>query len=368
MTTIHLVYPYGPVIRTPETIGRHLAKGLRREYDVIQYDWNDTRTIEPGADDILLGHPHDAPWTIFRRSARREGWKRIVAMFPYSGDPRKVETFDPVVPRCDLVLAITGKYWFDTINDSLFSHWAPKMIHLDLAVDRTEFPVIKKFFNPPGSRRFLYIGNTGWHKNPGYLSDLAGRAGGCPISWMGTGGHGIRSIVTRGRVGGREIRGTKALGSYDFSAEESQQLVAEHDFLLTVGKGDPNPTTILEAMAWGLVPVCTPTSGYVGYPGIVNIPPDDVDRAATVLQELQELSGSSLLDMQRVNWQTLDSHFNWGRFTDQVIEAIRSEASPPLSRESPLRLARLRAGALVSPESLLRRHNLKLLMASRPRG
>jgi glycosyltransferase involved in cell wall biosynthesis len=362
MTRIHLIYPYGPAIKAPESIGRHLAQRLRHDFEVIQYDWAETRVLQPGADDILLGHPHDAPWTIFRRSARKPGWRRVIAMFPYSGDPRKVESFDAVIPRCDLVLAITGSYWFDSVGNSMFSHWAPKMIHLELAVDRDEFPIIKTRFNPPGSRRFLYIGNTAWHKNPEYLSKLATLATGCPISWMGTGAHGIRSIVTRGRVGGREIKGTRTLGAHDFRDEASRRLVAEHDFLLTVGKGDPNPTTILEAMAWGLVPVCTPTSGYVGYPGIVNIPPDNPERGAIVLKELQALPESRLLEMQDANWQALDNHFNWDRFAGQVLQAVRSEASPVLLKESPLRLARLRAGALIAPQSMLRRHNLKLLL------
>src|SRR5512132_2659791 len=84
VTTIHLVYPHGPSISCPDAIGRHLGERLRPHFQVLQYDWDETRALEPGPDDVLLGHPHPAPWTIFRRSARKAGWRRIVPMTPFN--------------------------------------------------------------------------------------------------------------------------------------------------------------------------------------------------------------------------------------------------------------------------------------------
>jgi glycosyltransferase involved in cell wall biosynthesis len=343
---IHLIYPHGPSISCPDAIGRNVSKRLGQHHEVLAYDWDDRTTINPGDDDVLLGHPHPSPLTIFRRSVKRHGWRRILMMSPYNSDPRQVAFVDPLVPRCDLYLAITGNFWFRSVSRSLFAHWAPKMIHVDLAVDRDDFPVIKTRFNPPGARRFLYIGNSGWQKNTSYLTRLAELIAPAPISWIG-----------RGRWG---IAGLRALGYHDFATEASRHVVASHDFLLTVGTADSNPATILEAMAWGLVPVCTPTSGYIGHPGIVNIPSDDPSRAAGVLKHLQVTPEDELRKMQVENWETLDSHYNWDRFAQQLLQAIESDWTPEADRENLGRRIRLMLAALTSPY-FINRANLRLL-------
>jgi hypothetical protein len=346
VTRVHFVYPHGPSISCPDAIGRNVAQRLRQHFEVIQHDWDDTKVIEPGEADVLLGHPHPAPWTVFRRSARRPGWRRIIMMSPYNHDPKQVAFVDSLVPRCDVYLAITGNFWFESINSSTFSHWEPKMVHVDLAVDRRDFPALKTQFNPPHLRRFLYIGHTHWSKNVRYLEQLAQMMTHSTISWIGSG-------KTR-------IKGVTSLGHQDFASESARKLVASHDFLLTVGRADANPATLLEGMAWGLVPVCTPTSGYEGNPSIVNIPLGDPQGALRVLERLQSAPEDALTSMQAANWRALDAHFNWDRFASQVREAIDSGASPPMLREGTGRKARLRIAAVVSPYSL-QSGNLRLL-------
>jgi hypothetical protein len=346
VTRVHFVYPHGKSISCPDAIGRNVAHRLKQHFEVIQYEWDDTKVIEPGDGDVLLGHPHPAPWTVFRRSARRPGWRRIIMMSPYANDPRQVAFVDPFLSRCDLYLAITGNFWFESINSSPFSHWEPKMVHMDLAVDRRDFPPLKTEFSPPHFRRFLYIGHDRWYKNVRYLEQLAQMTH-SSISWMGSG-------RTR-------IKGVSMLGHQDFASESARRLVASHDFVLTVGRADANPTTLLEGMAWGLVPVCTPTSGYAGYQSIVNIPLDDPQGAVRVFERLQCIPEEVLIGMQTANWRALDAHFNWDRFAWQVREAIDSRVSPPMLREGTGRKAGLQVAAIVSPLSMLRRGNLRLL-------
>jgi glycosyltransferase involved in cell wall biosynthesis len=209
------------------------------------------------------------------------------------------------------------------------------MVHLDLAIDRADFPVIKRRFNPPGSRKFLYIGHDGWQKNPRYLEQIAKMMPDQTISWMGS---------------GKNLEGLKRLGRQDFGSAAARRLVASHDFVLTVGSFDANPSTILEAMSWGLIPVCTPTSGYSGYPGITNVPLDDPGEAVHILESLQQVPEAHLMSIQEANWQSLDTHFNWDRFSDQVLDAIRSDRSPSIHREGLGRKLRLRGSAVVSPQ------------------
>ena len=101
------------------------------------------------------------------------------------------------------------------------------------------------------------------------------------------------------------------------SSEPGKQLIGLHDFMITVGKADANPTTILEAMAWGLIPVCPPQSGYVDCAGIINIPLD-IDGAIDKLREMQTLPDERLREMQAANWEALDKHFNWDRFAGRL--------------------------------------------------
>ena len=344
MTTVHLVYPHRPVISCPDAIGRKLGERLQRHYEVRYHDWDEPYLIRPQPGDVLLGHAHPVPFTCFRRSMAQPGWRRVLLMQPYHhGDRWQVSYLETIVHRVDLFLAITGNYWFSRIPHSRYAHWLPKMVHLDLAVDRDDFPPLKTTVNPPGQRRFVYIGHSRWTKNPGYLSQIAAAAPGIPLAWIGS--------------GARAIPGLQQLGFQDFSSLEGRHLVAQHDFMVTVGRADANPTTVLEAMAWGLIPVCTPQSGYVGYPGIVNVPLDDAAAAAEVLQHLQVTPEDELRAMQVLNWHLLDTHFNWDRMARQVVQAIEDARSPSCARISSVHDLTLRWLAALSPSSPYRPAN-----------
>ena len=91
---------------------------------------------------------------------------------------------------------------------------------------------------------------------------------------------------------------------------------------------------LLEAMAWGLVPICTPTCGYEGIPGITNIPNGDAPAAAAIVRGLLNADESDLIAMQSSNWQLLDGAYNWDRFTADIARAIESTESPALLPES----------------------------------
>ncbi len=272
----------------------------------------------PEAGDALVGHPHPFPGTTFRRSAARAGWERVIDLAPYHhGDDVQVAFHEHVLPQCDLFLAITGGFWFRGVPESPFAHWLPKMVHVDLAIDRGEFPPLERRFAAPGARRFVFIGRSSWTKNVEYVAAIAARAPELNLAWIGD---------------GDPIPGVEAFGRHDLSSSEARRLLAGFDFMLTVGRADANPATILESMAWGLVPVCTPQSGYAGEAGIVNVPLDDVDGAVAVLRDLQAAPTARLEELRDANIAALDRHFNWERFSAQVIDAIESDASPSLLR------------------------------------
>lgn len=341
MTTIHFVYPHGPNISCPDAIGRNLGKLLEKKYRVIYHDYDESQVIIPSPGDILLGHAAYVAQTCFRLSLSQPGWRRVIALFPYHhGNDVAVAFADSFMNRCDLYLAITGNFWYNSVKSSLFSHWFPKMVHVDLAIDKNDFPPIKTVFNPVGKRRFVFIGSPGWTKNPMYLSAIAKAIPEYSISWIGNGNP-------------TDLPGLIHLGYQDFSSDEAKLLISEFDFMITVSDADANPATILESMAWGLIPVCTPQSGYIGYPGIVNVPLGNPKKVVEVIYQLQSLPNSTLQDMQLSNWNALDIHFNWDRFVEQVIQAIESNDCPSTEKISLFRKLRIRL-------AVFRRHFMKL--------
>jgi glycosyltransferase involved in cell wall biosynthesis len=319
--TVHLVYPHGESISAPDSIGRELGRRLERRYRVQYYDWDVPGVIKPEHGDVLLGHPHPNRRTIFRQSLRQPGWRRRLLLAPFNhGDLQQVAFEDGVVPLCERFLAITGAYWFRTLPGSRCSHWLPRMTHVDLAVDRADYQPLKTKFSPVGSRRIVYLGSSVWFKNTPYLSEIAELLPGTEFGWIGG--------------GPLSIRGFTPLGVLDFATPEGRSAVAQFDIMLTVGNGDANPTTILEAMAWGLIPVCTPQSGYERTPSLPNVPLGDARAAADVVRGLLQAPESELLAMQAANWKLLDEHYNWDRFAAQVIDAIEATDTQPLGHES----------------------------------
>jgi glycogen synthase len=131
--------------------------------------------------------------------------------------------------------------------------------------------------------------------------------------------------------------------------------------MIMVSKYDSNPTTVLEAMSWGLIPICTPQCGYDDTPTILNVPLDKAEEAARILLELETAPSELLSEIQQRNWDLLNSHYTWDRFAAQVIDAIESPLSPPLGREGPVRRARLIGNAWASPMGPIRRGANKAL-------
>ena len=53
---VHLIYPVGNKISTPDAIGRNLKLSLENVYEVITYNYDEYRTINPSKADVLIGH------------------------------------------------------------------------------------------------------------------------------------------------------------------------------------------------------------------------------------------------------------------------------------------------------------------------
>lgn len=329
---VHLVYPAGPAISCPDAIGRHLGDLLAARYDVVYHAWDGSESIDPSDGDILLGHAHPRRHTTFRSSLANPGWDRVVLLQPLTTNPEQMGFLRSVVPRCDVFLAITGPYWRALIATSALRRWAPRLRGVDLAVDRTEFPQVRRSTSAPGERRFVYVGGDARYKNLDYLDEIASRLPAGFVRWIGPGRSNLRYV--------------ERLGPTDFGTETGRSLVGDNDFLVTVGSSDANPATILESMAWGLVPCATAASGYGGSPWTIDLPAGDASAAAEVLERLQFAPSEDIDGLREQNFQALEEHFSWPRLAAEVIEAIESAPGPLIQRRA-LDEVRLLGGSAV---------------------
>jgi hypothetical protein len=308
---IELIYPHGQSASCPDAIGRHLAAELEPNYEVRLHDWDRFGALTPRSDAALVGHAHPLPGTLFRRSSRKKGWARVVLLQPFSHDFRQVGYLRNIVPRCDEFLAITGPYWTRNLSHTPFAPWAQGMVQVDLAVDTHEFPPVKSRTQPPGHRRFLYVGSDESPKNLSYLDAIARELNGFEFHWIGTGRRSWPHLRTR--------------GYHDLASDAGRQLIDEFDLMITVGSADANPAAIVEGMAWGLVPICTRESGWDTPGRLFFLPRDDVGTAAKILRELQFVPSVALEAVRHHNWHALREHYNWRRFADQVRTALETD-------------------------------------------
>lgn len=315
--TIHLIYPHKKIESAPNVIGYRLLEFLKKNEHTVAHNYDEVFAIRPKEGDVLIGHPHPASYTIFRRSIKNKGWRRKIILAPFNHDSRQVGFIDGFIDDVDLYLAITGNYWFRRIKGSRFDRWLPKIRHMDLAVDLSKFEKIKNNFGSVGNRRFIYIGNDHPGKNLKFLSELA-LACGIEITWAGKGGV---------------YPGLKNIGYCDFQSKSGKEIISNHDFLITVGSYDANPTTILEALAWGIIPVCTVTSGYENFEQILNISGNSIDDAVNLMYELQFLD-SEKLKLMSESGRRLAADFSWDAFHKKVYEEIYSNTSPVLAARS----------------------------------
>jgi len=322
---IHLVYPHRNKIAAPDVIGWQLSSHLARFDEVKCYNWDELFRIRPGNNDILIGHPHPFKHSVFRRSLKDPNWRRKILLCPFNHDPRQVGFIDSFIDECDLFLAICGEHWFRDLSNSVAARWEPKMRQIDLAISREMFPRIKFGFSAVNRRKFLYIGNDHPAKNLQYLSAIACRLSDYEFHWIGK---------------GKSQPGLIRHGFLDFSLPSNLEFLKQFDFLITVGSSDANPTTILEAIAWGLIPVCTPTSGYDNTPGVINIPLDALEEACLGLVNLQLAHEEELLELQGIAEARLNAHYSWQRFGEDVARAICSDETPILKDRDELQVTK----------------------------
>jgi len=294
----------------PLSITHHVLQSLRGLDEVRFYDWKERVPIPHGPDDVLIGHPFPRDLTTaFNRACLQGHFAARVALTPmHYGLPQYCEAIAPALDACDHILGIMGPYWFDTWSQGPFSRWAPKITHLDMAIEVSRFPRVKKSFNSPGRRKFLFIGNGETYKGAHLLAHLFGLTQGKhQCVWIGA----DRELPNLERRPPQLLRGAVM-----------EQLAAECDVFLTMGISDANPTTILESMAWGFPVGCTPQSGYYRMSELQELSITDAAHNLAVLDSFQSAPEGELLQVSDRARNLVETRFTFERYTRTVVDTL----------------------------------------------
>ncbi len=299
--------------RAPTSITAHVYRALSERAETRLYDVREHGLIAGGPGHILIGHYLAGdPSGIWQRSCRDGRFALRIAMNPlHHGMPEVCGELEPYVPLVDRIFGIMGPYWYDTWRDSALGHWFPKIVPFDMAIDAAAYPRLKTRFNPPGRRRFLYIGWAGAQKGTHVLSALFGLARSHRCVAVGPAAP-IPNVECRPRV--------------RFTRSYLERLVDECDFLLVPGVSDANPTVVLEAMAWGLPVACTPQSGYYDMAEILALSITDMPHNLAVLDRLQHADERELLARVEAARALVETKYTWERFTTRMFAAINDAA------------------------------------------
>ena len=189
-------------IQSPSENTRHLYSALAKRMPTFLYHLTECAHCCFQPDDVFLGHPY-FPHRVGKYGVTELAFKekvrprKMALITPLHCDAQIrtehinkgfLDDVDRLMPSVDILFAIMGEYWWDQWDLSPYAHWKPKMIRLDMAVDGDRYPRIKKSFNMPGQRKYLYIGNSyDLRKGTDFLSQLMSQLKDCPMGWIGSG-------------------------------------------------------------------------------------------------------------------------------------------------------------------------------------
>ena len=306
---------------SPYTIAWHAGRYLRRlaleigfEFEYRNLDDKTPADIKKG--DICIGHTW---WDggFMDQALDSEAYKIILQPYQHhmvseADIPRLKEMF----AKADRLCLITGEYWWDTMGETPFADWKAKAVRVDMAVNPHMHPFSKISWGEAGDRRFLCMGTDRPYKGLDYVADLM-QLTGSHLGYYGDApAQRFQHVPRFTHYGGARL-------------DEAVQvkITKEYDFFITLGRADANPTTLLEAACWGLLPMCNDLSGYYADRPFIGLhtptTADNILADLDVLDKLQMMKQRDLITRQRVIREYVIRHHSWARFNETIWKVIR---------------------------------------------
>ncbi len=313
-------------IRAPHSITYNLVRAIRANgYGIRLYRFYEhtVAAMKPG--DIFIGQPlplgglgetrgaTDDPTGITSRTIREFPSERNFILMPYAHDEQYSGFLRGIVGENAKAgggaIFIGGKIWerdWET-RSPLAALGSLRKLYLPMAIDAAEYPLVKKKFNAKGKRRYLYIGHDAWYKNTAELERIAARMPEYDFA----------------HIGGGEVKGWKKISNFaTFTPEYMSRLAEKYDIFVNTSTTDPQTTTVLEQMCFGLAIACTPGSGHE-YGSIMPLSTTDTEWNQKNLLELQFEKEEVLFERARQNRDSALRFHNWDGFTRALISFIK---------------------------------------------
>ena len=186
------------------------------------------------------------------------------------------------------------------------------MNHVNCGINRNSYKFLKKKFNEIGKRKILFIGNdyqyNNYAKNIQFLHSISKK---------------FKNNIF-GSMGNVKFNNMINYGWMNFDSEYSRKKLLDYDFLIQTSKNDANPSTILEAMSWGLIPIATKQCGYHNEEGIINIPLNRVNDTVKIIKKLLHINPNNLFHIQKINIKALNERYNWKIYRDTIKKIVLS--------------------------------------------
>lgn len=315
---IHFVYAGSPDdsrIQSPHSITRNLYYFFKNKADVKYYTWDSHDDVDVEPDDIFIGHPHyDTNTTVQRFFASGKKCRLRCTIHPlHTVRVQDNMPFDHLTKEADRVFSICGPYWYDTIEHTPFAHWKPKITRVDMAVDSNIYPYLKTNFNQIGHRKLVYIGSSMPQKNLGFMYEVMKRLPTVQLHWYG--GDGETPLA--------RLPNVKTVGWVVLDKELAQKIVKECDIFINTSISDANPTTLLESTAWGLIPACTPQSGYYNDEMFTSLTLSDIEKTVQIITDLLHTPSEQLIERSLKSRKKIETHYTWNNFCNTIWNELQ---------------------------------------------
>ncbi len=300
-------------IQSPYCITKNLYNYLKERTDVRYYRWDSTEDVDIGPDDILLGHPHYDPNTVVQKLFNKPCKAKFLIHPLHHGRPNDNLPFDHLARKADVIFSICGPYWYQTLEQSPFAHWKPKITRLDMAVDGNIFPYMKDKFNAPKDRRLVYVGSAAPNKNLEYLVKIMKALPNTTLHWYGgDSNHRLAKLPNVKTVGWVVL--DKAIG---------KEICDSCDIMVSLSDSDANPTSLLETTSWGLIAACTKESGYYNDPMFTELYLNNFSKTVKTINNLLGTDTNILKQRSLINREMIETKYTWDNFCSTVWNGLQ---------------------------------------------
>ena len=127
---------------------------------------------------------------------------------------------------------------------------------------------------------------------------------------------------------------------------------------------DANPSTVLEGISWGIMPIMTKQCGYEGFDKIMYIPLNNVSKAVKKINFLQNLNQKKLKNLQKINLQFLKNKYNWKNFRFKILKVVNKKKTNLIIKYNKKQIKQFENYRKLSPNYYLRYDNIISIIKS----